>query len=59
MADSDSGTHVTDISEGLQDELDVRKEGIRIVIALGFLLEMLLCERKRFHWHENTNQLCH
>lgn len=41
MADSDSGTHVTDISEGLQEELDVRKEGIRIVIALGFLLEML------------------
>lgn len=36
MADSDSGTHVTDISEGLQDELDVRKEGIRIIITLGF-----------------------
>lgn len=27
MADSDSGTHVTDISESLQDELEARKEG--------------------------------
>ena len=27
MADSDSGTHVTDVSESLQDEVELRKEG--------------------------------
>ena len=27
MADSDSGTHVTDISESLQDDFESRKEG--------------------------------
>lgn len=27
MADSDSGTHVTDISESFQDEFEPRKEG--------------------------------
>lgn len=28
MADSDSGTHVTDISESLPDDFEPRKEGI-------------------------------
>ena len=27
MADSDSGTHVTDISESIQDDFEFRKEG--------------------------------
>lgn len=27
MADSDSGTHVTDVSESLPDDFDLRKEG--------------------------------
>ena len=29
MADSDSGTHVTDISENFQDNFEPRKEGTR------------------------------
>lgn len=29
MADSDSGTHVTDISESLPDDFEPRKEGTR------------------------------
>lgn len=29
MADSDSGTHVTDISESLPDDFEPRREGTR------------------------------